>query len=269
MRFRILLVFVFCVFVGGCVELVSYEREVKLSVAAEVGGNFQAKTHNGKIGVSGVEAGRCDVVAKITGRAETLEKAKELAERVEVRLVGSGKRLSVKIDKPKSTRKSHVGVSLDVTVPHETGLDLMTHNGKVVVKSIVGNVKAVTHNGSIRGEVIDGDVNFNTHNGSIKCYEILGGVRAVTHNGSVDVRLAADSGSVVNVDVHTHNGSVSLKSAGEVSAMVELSTHNGHIETNVPIEVVGKISKRSLRGKAGGGEGRIRLRTSNGSIKLR
>jgi hypothetical protein len=258
----------FCVFAGGCVELVSFERQVQLSAQAEAGGSLKAQTHNGRIGVGGVEGLQCDVLATITGRAVTVEKAEELARKVAVRLVGSGKNLFVKIEIPKNIRNGGVCVDLDMTVPNETTLDLGTHNGKVKVESIVGGVKVVTHNGSIRGEGIDGDVNLKTHNGSIKCYDVLGDVRAVTHNGSVDVRLDAEIGPVVNADIHTHNGGVSLTGAGGLSAMVEISTHNGHIETKVPITVVGKISKNSLHGKIGDGEGKIRLRTSNGSVKL-
>jgi DUF4097 and DUF4098 domain-containing protein YvlB len=67
----------------------------------------------------------------------------------------------------------------------------------------------------------------------------------------------------------THNGSVSLTTPPNFSAKVDVSTNNGSINTDLPITVTGKITKKKLTGTLGTGEGELYLETHNGSIKIK
>lgn len=49
---------------------------------------------------------------------------------------------------------------------------------------------------------------------------------------------------------------------------LELKTHNGSIRTDLPVTVVGEVSKRKLKGTIGTGQGKLHLQTHNGSIKI-
>ncbi|MGD2095779.1 MAG: DUF4097 family beta strand repeat-containing protein, partial [Phycisphaerales bacterium] len=74
---------------------------------------------------------------------------------------------------------------------------------------------------------------------------------------------------VCDISLITHNGSIELESPPNFSAEVNASTHNGSINTDLPITVKGKVSKRRLVGTIGTGEGKLRLETHNGSIRIR
>jgi hypothetical protein len=51
---------------------------------------------------------------------------------------------------------------------------------------------------------------------------------------------------------------------------VEASTHNGSVHTDLPVTVVGKVSKNELKGTIGAGQGgKLHLETYNGSIRIR
>jgi len=209
------------------------------------------------------------MVATITARAATEEEAMELAEEVEISLEPSGNTLTVKIKKPTLLMNKSVSVSLDVTVPNQTNLELGTHNGAVVIADITGQVRATTHNGRVITERVSGSTELETHNGSITCRQASGDAKLRTHNGSVKAFYAETASPVSDISIVTSNGSIELTAPPDLSARIEASTHNGSINTDLPITIRGKVTKRKLTGTIGSGEGRLHLETHNGSIRLR
>jgi DUF4097 and DUF4098 domain-containing protein YvlB len=66
----------------------------------------------------------------------------------------------------------------------------------------------------------------------------------------------------------TVNGSIVLALPAGTGADVDARTVNGDIQTDFPLEVSGRLSKRKLSGRIGGGGRRLSLETVNGSIEL-
>jgi len=144
----------------------------------------------------------------------------------------------------------------------------MTHNGSVEITNITGKVDGTTHNGKVTAEKVCGTAELRTHNGSIRCKEISGDTQLKTHNGSVKVYYATTASPTCNVSLITHNGGIDFTAPADFSAAVEASTHNGSIKTDLPITVVGEVSKRKLKGTIGTGQGKLHLVTHNGSIRI-
>jgi len=256
--------------VSGCgIPTAKYERTVQLSAPLSAGSSFAAKTHNGSITVNGSDASGCSLTVTITGRASTEETAKELADKTKVRLNTSGGKIKVEIDKPMLGLHESVSVSLDAKVPNETNLFLTTHNGAVTVDNIKGKVDGTTHNGKIKATRVSGQTKLKTHNGSVVCDEISGDAWLSTHNGGIKASYVADAPPVCEISLTTYNGGIDLKTPPNVSAAVNVSTHNGSIRTELPITLIGTVSKRKLEGKIGDGLGKLKLQTHNGSIKIR
>jgi hypothetical protein len=257
--------------INGCeIPSAKYERTVQLSAPLSAGYSFKAKTHNGSITVEGRNEDGCDVTAIITGRASSVETAKDIADKTKVRLKNSGNKITVEIKKPVLGWNKSVSVSLNVKVPNKTNILLFgTHNGAVTVSNIKGKVDGSTHNGRIKTSSISGETKLKTHNGAVVCEEISGNAWLSTHNGSIKTFYAADAPGVCEISLETHNGSIDLKAPSNLSAAVDVSTHNGSIKTELPITLIGKVSKNKLRGKIGEGLGKLQLGTHNGSIKIR
>ena len=257
--------------VGGCdIPTAKYERTVQLSAPLSVGYSFKAKTHNGSITVEGRDEDGCDVTAVITGRATSVETAKDIADKTKVRLKNSGNKITVEIKKPLLGWHKSVSVSLDVKVPNKTNILLLgTHNGAVTVANIKGKVDGSTHNGRIKTSGVSGETKLETHNGAVVCDEISGNAWMTTHNGSIKTIYAADAPGVCEISLKTYNGSIDLRAPSNLSAAVDVSTHNGSIKTELPITLIGKVSKNKLQGKIGEGLGKLQLGTHNGSIKIR
>ena len=254
---------------AGCSMRAKYQRTVRLSAPLSPGVTFAAQTHNGSITTNGADVADCNVVATITARAATEEEAQELAEQVEISLEPSGDTLTAKIKKPIRLVNKSVAVSLDITVPDQTNLELVTHNGAVSIADITGDVRATTHNGKVTTERVSGSTVLITHNGSITVRQASGDANLKTHNGSVKAFYAESASPVSNISIVTSNGSIELEAPPDLSARIEASTHNGSINTDLPITLTGKVSKSRLVGTIGSGEGSLRLETHNGSIRIR
>jgi hypothetical protein len=258
-----------CFCTGGCIPKAKYERTVSLSAPLPAGGLFEAQTHNGYINITGTNVAECNLTATITARAYTEESSQKLAEEVEITLVPSGNKLTAKIEKPELTWGKSICVSLDVTIPNKTGVDLTSHNGTITIKNLTGQLNGTTHNGEVITEKTSGTAELKTHNGEIVCKEISGDIKLQTHNGDAEAIYSKTSLPVCNISIVTHNGSVNLTAPPNLSAKVEVSTHNGSIDTDLPITVTGEVTKTKLTGTIGTGEGKLYLETHNGSINIK
>lgn len=258
-----------CISIGCCSMNAKYERTMQLSAPLSPESALAAETHNGTITINGADVAECSLTATIITRAATDEDAVELSDKVNVTLVPSVSGLTVKIDKPTNLINKSVCVNLDVVVPNKTDLKLITHNGAVKITDINGRLDATSHNGKIITENVAGSTTLKTHNGSITCNETSGDSHLISHNGSVKVFYTGNAPSVCDISMTTHNGSIELATPPDYSAQVKASTNNGSINTDLPITVVGKVSKSKLTGTIGAGEGQLQLETYNGSIRIR
>ena len=254
--------------IGGCDLTAKYERQVQLSAPLQPGSIFALQNFNGSVTVRGAGVNDCNVSATITARATTEDQAKELAELIEIQLQPSDGKLTAKMQKPDSIKNKHFSIKFDVTVPNQTDLNLKTHNGAMKITNIKGDTRAETFNGSFTAERIAGTAWLKTHNGSVKCTEISGDATLKTFNGGVKVFYSEDAPADCNVSMTTFNGGIELTPPPNFSAAVEASTHNGSVNTDLPITVTGELSKKKLVGTIGAGEGKLRLETFNGSIKI-
>lgn len=258
-----------CIYIGSCAMQERYERTVQLSAPLSPGSTFAAQTHNGSITLRGVEAAECNLTATIVGQAASQEDAQELAEATQVTLEPSGNKLVVKIDKPTLRMNQSVSVGLNGTVPNKTDLELLTHNGSVELAHITGRVNATTHNGKVTAENVTGALVLATHNGSVHCTEVSGDAQLKTHNGSVKAYYVQAAPSVCDISIVSYNGSIEFSAPDNFSAQVEATTHNGSVHTELPITVVGKVSKNEMKGTIGAGQGKLHLETHNGSIQIK
>lgn len=142
-------------------------------------------------------------------------------------------------------------VKVDFTVRVPAGVRFAGHtvNGELDADGIEAHVKASTVNGDVEVRTA-GFAEASTVNGSITC--ILG-----------------SSDFDEDVEFETVNGSITIELPEGLNADFRASTVNGSIDSDFPILVMGKVSRRSLRGRIGDGGPELRLSTVNGSIRIR
>lgn len=148
-----------------------------------------------------------------------------------------------------NTERNDVRVDFRVEVPEGVSFVGRTVNGDVEASGLRSDVTAVT---------VNGDVDVTT----------TGFAEAKTVNGSIDASMgSADLRE--GVSFSTVNGSITLDLPDDIDADLDASWLNGGFESDIPLLLEGRMSRRSARGVLGDGGPRLELETVNGSIRIR
>jgi hypothetical protein len=294
-----------CVDDGG--DRAKYERKVDLSRPASAETQVEIVNDDGAVVVQGQETSTYTLAATITAHATTAERAQQYAEQTQVDLASEAGTLKVVIDRPKNLHNEWVNVDVRLSVPKKIDVNLRTSDGHIETHDLKGTVKARASDGSIHVAQAQGPVDLETSDGAIECIQVQGprlyaktsdgsiqleGCRSEecevhtsdgqikadglfsaklaghTSDGSIHIRYDTQVQPIVFVDLTTHDGQIELVCPPQVSATLDASVGDGHISTDLPVTIQGKIGK-SLKGQIGKAEGRITLRAGDGSIRIR
>jgi hypothetical protein len=147
---------------------------------------------------------------------------------------------------------------------------IASDGGIKIADTAAKSCTARTSDGSIALTNVRADsITVHTNDGAIRCRKIAA-ARTDCHSsdGSIHIDYASDAPKALDATVTTSSGGILFVAPPGLSAVVEASTGDGSIHTNLPITVQGKVGK-SLTGTIGDGEGKIHLRTHDGSITIR
>lgn len=260
---------------GCCVNIgdscrAKYERTEQLSASMADLDAVEAKTSFGSITITGADTTTCSIEARICAQAPSDEEAQQLAEDTKIVVAPVGRTLQIRVDKPHLRNNRSVGVSFDITVPRQTSIDCHTSYGSIKLTDLKGAMKAKSSFASITARKTEGPVELETSYGKIDCSEITSSnISTKTSYGSIDIDCSAATAADVDADVATSYGSIEFSAPPGFAGAVDLQTSFGSIKTDLPITVMGGISKDRIRGTVGQGDGKLRLRTSFGSIRVR
>jgi hypothetical protein len=141
-----------------------------------------------------------------------------------------------------------------------------TSGGAIEGDSITGRLEARTSGGSIRLEKVGGDLLAHTSGGSIRIEDAGGRVDAKTSGGSVEVTFA--KANARGGEVETSGGGVTVRLDPSASLNLEASASAGSVSTDLPIQIVGTISKSRLSGTLGSGGETLRLHSDGGPVRI-
>ena len=227
-------------------------------------------TSFGNVKIIGTDTTECSVTAEINGQAPTLDEARQLAEQTKITLVVEGKVLVFKVEKPTLSSNRSIGVSYDVTVPTRTGIKCETSFGNVELKNITGNIDAKTSFGKIAADNITGKIQLDTSYGEVDCGKITtGDFRAMSSFGKMDIDFSAACPPDIRAKIETSFGDVDVDVPTNFAGDVAVETNFGSVKTELPITIKGDVGKTRLYGTIGQGKGKMDLKTSFGSIKIK
>jgi DUF4097 and DUF4098 domain-containing protein YvlB len=251
-------------------EEVDEKRKVKqqLDVFNGTGiAKIDAQAANGRITLEGSDRDGVTVRAwkEIRGKravtAEFAEKVGIYAERV-------GDELRIFTDHPPPPKGVNLSVRYAIETPREVDVNLRTVNSKIEVSGISGAIDATTVNGALELEGETGPIRARTTNSSIKAEIglLTEGAEFSTTNGSIVVKVDYCVGSVAAL---TTNGSIGLILPADFAGQLDAEARRGRVHSDFPVLVIGKI-KSQLKGEVGGGgDAVVKLRSTNGSIRLK
>lgn len=201
---------------------------------------------NGGIKVEGESRYDVLVRARIVATADTVERARQIVSSIKIQPSGD----QIQAEGPSGlARREGWHVSYELSVPMQMSLSLKTTNGGISVRSVEGKMDISTTNGGVRLANVNGDV------------------RGRTTNGGVDIELEGTMWQGEGLDLQTTNGGVRLSIPENYSARLEASTNNGGLNSDFPVVMQGR-RPREIEATLGGGGAPIRVRTSNGGVRI-
>lgn len=195
---------------------------------------LEVVNHVGSITVRSGDEPEYRIRGTVIGKAETKERAHEIAERLVVTDTGvqADGRERIVVSKPEGlSRGESCNVRLEVTAPREARLKLHQAVGDIHLAGLRGSIEALAQVGSIRAT------------------EVSGRVVLAANVGSIDYTAPAD-----------------------LSARIHAKADLGGIQTDLPLEVTkphGFAMGSSAFGTIGQGTDDISLSTDTGSIRIR
>lgn len=155
--------------------------------------------------------------------------------------------------------------AIRVTGMAEVGLQ--SSNGEVVARGIAGACGARTSNGRVEVDTSAGPVDARSDNGALVLRAVRAPLKGHTSNGGIEAVLA-ESGDAPDVELTTSNGAIDVTLPETLSARLEAGTSLGRIEVTGAGGAT-QSAKGRYETVLGAGEGHVRLRTSNGGIRVR
>ncbi|HJS73698.1 MAG TPA: DUF4097 family beta strand repeat-containing protein [Vicinamibacteria bacterium] len=145
-------------------------------------------------------------------------------------------------------------------------LDVKTGSGSIDALAVKGAITASAGSGRIELEQTGaGDVSVHSGSGAVRVRGVRGGLSATTSSGSI----RAQGEMVRDWRLEASSGGITVELPPEAAFELDASTGSGSIDSERPVSVTGRISRKSLRGAVGTGGPRLEIETSSGSIVIR
>jgi len=220
--------------------------------------------------------GGITVVGEQTGDTISVEVRRPASEK---RIVGFGLHHSTSArliaSVPRGTRLSVTTSDGSISVERIDGpLELRTDDGSVRVSEATGGMTIVTRDGSITIERVAGRIDARTGDGGIRVTGAPSALLLETRDGSIVVRAERDTTMAEDWSVRTGDGSVVVELPEGFAAEIDAETRDGAVRSELPVTGAAEAgerreARRSLRGRLGAGGKVLKLRTNDGSIRLR
>lgn len=276
---------------GGCVvDVDSQGQIVRDEKRFEVSGvpDLRVSTFDGAIEIRSWD--KADVHVEIEKRGAT----KEAVDALEIETSQDANRIVVEVKQPRGESFTGMGfhrsasARLIVSVPERCDLSARTGDGSIRVDRVSGRIELGTGDGAIRASEVSGKLKMHTGDGSINVDGAQGSLDLETGDGGVSVagKLAelrmhtgdgsiayrAERGSSMGDDwtISTGDGTVSLYLPDDFGAEIDAHTGDGTVTNELKLTSASTgEDRRTVRGRLGSGGRLLRIRTGDGSIRLR
>jgi DUF4097 and DUF4098 domain-containing protein YvlB len=142
---------------------------------------------------------------------------------------------------------------------------VQTSGGGIEGVNLDGQLSAQTSGGSIDLERVTGDIDASSSGGGIHILDAGGRVKAETSGGGIEASFAR--GNARGGSLESSGGGIEVALDPEIG--VEIDAEGNDVQTDLPVRIVGRVSRHSLRGSLGKGGEMLRLRTSGGGVLIK
>jgi len=203
-----------------------------------------------------------------------------------------GKDTSVSVDYilwiPEKASVEAKSVSGDIEIAEAGGqIVANTVSGDVEISGGKKSVVAKAVSGDVNVEKIEGDAQLSSVSGDIYATGIKGSIEAEAVSGSIDLKNVSQAKNVSAKSVsgsidyrgdimsegryqfNSHSGDVILVLPASSSFELEAGAFSGTVKTEFPVEVIGEVSDKQIKGKVGKGGAYIYAKAFSGRVEIR
>jgi hypothetical protein len=224
---------------------------------------------NGPIDIAGVPgASKAEIWGERRVTSKSTEDARDFLSQMQVQVSAGGVSgvILVKTVQPAETHGRKVEVVYHLRVPSHLDALVNNANGNVLIDSLAGYVSVELTNGNVQLREFSGNMAVRLTNGNVTLTNFTGSQFTFVSlvNGNIDAGLALPLQAVC--EMSTINGTIGLRIPQNTSAQLSAEVTNGTINTTGLVILDSNITPKSVRGRLANGEGKITLKTTNGSI---
>ena len=247
----------------------------------------RATTFDGSIQVQSWD--NPDVLVEIEKRGPT----RAALDDIQVYAAQDGNSITVEAKRPTGHTVHVFGLNVSSTarlvvwVPKRADIHARSGDGSVAIEHVTGKLEAHTGDGSVRANDVSGTLNLSSGDGSITVENAQGQIDVDTGDGSVNVsgrlsvvRLHSGDGSIVyrgepgtkmedDWEVTTGDGGITMYLPPDFAAELDAHTGDGSVRSDLYGNDRASINGGSLRTRIGAGGRLLRIRTSDGSVRLK
>jgi len=247
----------------------------------------KATTFDGSIQVQSWD--NPDVLVEIEKRGPT----RAALDDIEVYAAQDGNSITVEARRPTGHAVHVLGLNVSSTarlvvwVPKRADVHARSGDGSVLIERVNGKIEAHTGDGSVRAHDVTGNLHLSSGDGSITVENAQGQLEVDTGDGSVNVsgkfgvvRLHSGDGSMVyradpgtqmedDWEITTGDGAVTLYLPPDFAAELDAHTGDGSVRSDLYGGDRAAVNSGSLRSRIGAGGKQLRIRTSDGSVRLK
>ena len=221
-------------------------REWSRTYPFSAGGTLAVTNANGPIDVVTGPPGNVGVVAILSAKAMTDERANELLG--DAKIDEAATPAHVKLSTVRGNRSGGLEVHYKATVPPDARVELTSNNGVLTVQGLRGHVKAMVVNGGV------------------ELAGLRGSVDAASVNGSISVKMAEVT---ARIRLESTNGRIALEIPKGAKATLNARSVNGGLSvTGLGVEEASGRRIRNLESALNGGGPEIDVRVTNGRITI-
>lgn len=182
---------------------------------------------------------------------------------------GRNRKIEIEIRLPRTADLALRTSDGHVNVASLTGdLEVQTSDGHITIRDVRGSLRLRSSDGHIEATGLDGRLDAGTSDGRIQVRGRFDQLELRTSDGSIDAEVLPGSQVTTTWSVRTSDGSVTVRLAPEFNADIDAQARDGRVSTDFPITIVGDVGRSRLYGKLNQGGGTLRVRTSDGSIRI-
>jgi len=183
---------------------------------------------------------------------------------------------------------SSMRLQVEVWLPRESDLIVHSHDGAVNAEDIDGRIDIETQDGALTARGLKGNIAIRSTDGRVELDDVDGSLRLETQDGRCEIRgrfdridarsqdggIEADllPGSRVPQDgwsLRSQDGGILLRIPHDLVATLDAQTQDGSLNVDLPVRIQGgRVFRHQVVADLNGGGPTVRLRTSDGSIRV-